>query len=382
MVKRNAGTSRKVHGLDKEISELKKILRSVELINSSIKLDTVLEDLMGVAKDITESEAASVLLLEEGRLCFIAASGGRDSAIKKVYLDKKEGVAGWIIENKKPVLIRDVSRDARFSSRADRQSGFKTRSIIGVPLKIEDEVIGVVEAVNKRNKKEFGNNDIRLLSSLSASAAMAINKARLYRDLNDLFLATIRAMANAIEAKDPYTRGHSERIRDFSMVIAREMGLSEQELKDIEISALLHDVGKIGVPEAVLSKQGKLTETEAWEMMKHPAIGSEMLCGIKQLKNAIPGIRHHQERYDGKGYPDRLKGRDIPLFARIIAVADTFDAMTSDRPYRSALSDLEAIKEIELCAGIQFDGACVDAFVSGYKKGAITSQKMRQTVGK
>jgi HD-GYP domain-containing protein (c-di-GMP phosphodiesterase class II) len=205
---------------------------------------------------------------------------------------------------------------------------------------------------------------------------MAINKAKLYKDLNDLFLSTIKAIANAIEAKDPYTRGHSDRIRTFSLLIAKELGLQEQEIKDLEIAALLHDVGKIGVPEALLRKRSALTPEENEEMMKHPVIGADILFSIKQLQSAIPGIRHHQERYDGKGYPDGLSGEDIPLLARIIAVADTFDAMTSDRPYRKALQDQEALKELEHCSGVQFDEKCVRAFIIGYAK---SRQKNRNT---
>jgi HD-GYP domain-containing protein (c-di-GMP phosphodiesterase class II) len=214
-----------------------------------------------------------------------------------------------------------------------------------------------------------------MLSRLADSAAMAIHKARLFGDLNELFLATIKAMANAIEAKDPYTRGHSDRIRDFSVSIARELGVTGEDLKNIEISALLHDTGKIGVPEAVLRKHGKLNDEEFFELRKHPVIGAEMLSSIKQLNGAIPGIRHHQEFFNGRGYPDGLKGEQIPFTARIIAVADTFDAMTSDRPYRDALSDEQALAELKKFSGEQFDPQCVNGFEKAYQKGVIISQK-------
>lgn len=358
-----------------ENRELSMLTRSMELINLSIDLDTVLDYLMQVAKEITHAEASSALLLEDEKLCFIAASGTRTREIKRIYLDKHEGIAGWVVQHGTPLLIPDVVTDTRFARRVDASSGFVTRSILAVPLKIEDRLIGVVEAVNKRDGATFDENDTRLLVSLASSAAMAIHKAQLYRDLNNLFLNTIKAMANAIEAKDPYTRGHSERIRNFSLVIGRELGLAGDAIKDIEISALLHDVGKIGVPEAVLRKQGKLTDEEAAEIQKHPVIGATMLADIRELAAAIPGIRHHQERYDGKGYPDALSGEAIPLLARIIAVADTFDAMTSDRPYRKGLADDVAIAEIRKHAGVQFDPACAAAFIQGYEKGLIKSQR-------
>jgi HD-GYP domain-containing protein (c-di-GMP phosphodiesterase class II) len=157
------------------------------------------------------------------------------------------------------------------------------------------------------------------------------------------------------------------------MVIGMEMGLPGKSAKELEITALLHDIGKIGVSETVLRKAGKLDDSEFAEIKKHPGIGAEILSSIKQLSTSIMGVRHHQERFDGRGYPSGLKGRGIPLFGRIIAVADTFDAMTSNRPYRDRLSDETALAEIKRCSGTQFDPACVEAFISGYTKGLVKS---------
>ncbi|MHB9154468.1 MAG: HD-GYP domain-containing protein [Endomicrobiales bacterium] len=358
-----------------EIAELNSLLRSTELINSTLRLDAVLDYLMELAVTVTDSEASSALLLEDDKLYFVAASGLKSREVRRISLDKGEGIAGWVLQHGEPLHIPDVKADSRFSGRVDKSSGFVTRSILAVPLMLEDRVIGVIEALNKKSGGQFSDDDIHALSALAASAAMAVNKAQLYRDLNELFLSTIKVLANAIEAKDSYTRGHSERIRNFSLLIAGEMGISEEIRKDIEISALLHDVGKIGVPEAVLGKQGKLTAEERGEIMRHPSIGADMLSSIKQLKAALPGIRYHQERYDGKGYPEGLSGEGIPLFARIIAVADTFDAMTSDRPYRSGLPDATALAELERFRGVQFDPVCTDAFLRAYKKGLIKSQR-------
>ena len=190
-------------------------------------------------------------------------------------------------------------------------------------------------------------------------------------DLKELFLSTIIAIVNAIEAKDPYTGGHSERIRDFAVAIAKNMNLPEETVKIVEVAALLHDVGKIGVPETILLKKDKLKESEYAIVKKHPRIGADMLSSIKQLKDEIPGILYHQERYDGKGYPTGLKGSKIPLIARIIAVADTFDAMTSSRSYRNAMSDKVTLNEIRANSKTQFDPKCVKGFLKAYKKGDI-----------
>jgi HD-GYP domain-containing protein (c-di-GMP phosphodiesterase class II) len=360
-----------------EIDELKALLGSIKLVNSTLDLNVVLDHLMDLAKEVTDSEAASALLVEGDKLCFVAASGRKSSEIRKVYLGKNEGIAGWVAGHGEPIVIDDVTKDGRFSHKADLSSGFTTSSVLAVPLKIENNIIGVVEAVNKRKGESYSDDDLRMLSNLADSSAVAINKAQLYADLNNLFLSTITAFAKAIEAKDPYTRGHSERVRDISMAIGRGLGIGGAGMKELEITALLHDVGKIGVPENVLRKNGKLTDEEYSEMKKHPAIGADILSSIKQLGPAIPGIRNHQERFDGKGYPDGLAGAGIPLFARIIAVADTFDAMTSNRPYRNRQPDSAALAEITRCSGMQFDPECVKAFMSAYESGAVSSQEQK-----
>lgn len=355
------------------IAELVSLLQAMELINSTLDFHLVLDYLMDLAQEMTNCESTSVLLVENDRLCFVAASGKQSIEVKRTYLEKGEGVAGWVFEHKQAVVLEDVSSDPRFTRKIDEVTGLVTASLIAVPLKIEGRVIGVIEAVNKKEGKAFHQNDVQMLSRLGTSAAMAIQKAQLYTDLNELFLSMVKAVANAIEAKDPYTRGHSERIRDFSLALAKEMDMSEADKRELEIAALLHDVGKIGISESILHKREQLTHEEYAEIKKHPVIGADMLSSIKQLNKIIPSIRHHQEWYDGNGYPMGLRGEEIPLFARVIAVADSFDAMTSDRPYRLAMSDEAALSGIQLASGIQFDTRCVNAFVQAYKSGAIKS---------
>ncbi len=356
--------------LKKRIIQLESLIVSSEIINSKFELHSVLNILMTIVSQVVDSEAASILLMDEvkGQLYFFAASGEKKDALNKIYIGRGEGIAGWVAANEKPVIVSDVSKDPRFTGKTDKESGFITKSILAVPLKIEDRLIGVAEAVNKKNGAEFSEEDVHLISSLATNGALAIQKAQLYKDLNDLFLGTIRALTSAIDAKDPYTHGHSERVCDYSMMIAKELGVVEDELKIVELSSLLHDIGKIGVPEAILRKPGKLTDEEWAELRRHPTIGADMLTSIKQLEKIIPGIRHHQERFDGQGYPTGLWGENIPISARIIAVADTFDAMTSDRPYRNKFPKTMAVKELQIYKNIQFDSKCVDAFIAGLKK--------------
>ncbi|MBI4746585.1 MAG: HD-GYP domain-containing protein, partial [Deltaproteobacteria bacterium] len=183
------------------------------------------------------------------------------------------------------------------------------------------------------------------------------------KDLHDLFLAAMESLASAIEAKSPWTRGHSERVADYALKIGAGMELPDDELEKLRIAALLHDIGKIGTDDGILDKPGKLTGAEYDSIKRHPGKGAEMLAPIRQLHDIIPWIRGHHERFDGTGYPDGLRGEDIPLYARILAVADTFDSMTAERPYRTTPGKAQALEEIQRHAGTQFDPRMVEAFL-------------------
>lgn len=194
---------------------------------------------------------------------------------------------------------------------------------------------------------------------------------RALKENHDLFVGTIGALAAAIDEKDPYTRGHSERVTRYSMIIARIMGLSEKEIQTIRIAALLHDVGKIGIDDKVLKKPGFLTPEEFEVMKQHPVKGANIMKSIEQMREMIPGMKYHHEQWDGNGYPDRLKGEEIPLVARIISVADTFDAMTTNRPYQKAINLEFTLQKIKENAGIKYDIRVVDALIKAVQNGDI-----------
>ena len=207
-----------------------------------------------------------------------------------------------------------------------------------------------------------------LMKELSArlrdtDAKMIAHLERKNEQLRQAYLDTVTAVANAIEARDPYTRGHTGRVTALARAIARQMGWSAEQVSSLVVGGLLHDVGKIGVADAILRKPGPLSANEYAEIKTHPEVGRRMLQGISYLESAIPGVLSHHERYDGHGYPSQLSGLEIPLAGRIMAVADAFDAMTSDRPYRRAMSPQIAIAELEQGAGTQFDPEVVTAFV-------------------
>lgn len=365
----------RVRILEEKLNTNQRLIHAIEIVNSTLDLSTVLEMLMTLANQLIDTEASSILLMDEekGQLYFAAATGIKKEEIKRIYLEKGEGIAGWVAKHGEPLLISDAQKDERFSKKTDHLLGFTTRSVLAVPLKIENKIIGVAEVVNKKGGQGFSFEDVELLGVLSTTGALAIQKARLYQDLSDLFISAVRSIADTIEAKDPYTRGHCERMQGFALLIAKELNLSEEEKRNVELAALLHDVGKIGVPEKILLKEGKLDEEEWKVMKKHPLIGVEILREIKQLREVIPGVQYHHERYDGKGYPEGLSGEGIPLIARIIAIADSYDAMTSDRPYRKGLTQEVADNELVRLKGLQFCSRCVEAFLRGQQSKPATA---------
>jgi len=192
---------------------------------------------------------------------------------------------------------------------------------------------------------------------------LARRSFELYTKMRKVYLDTIRALAAAIDAKDPYTKGHSERVAETSVALAQELNLSDRDIEDIEYTALLHDIGKIGIADKILGKKDSLTNQEYEKIKEHTIMGANIIEPVDFLKNSYEAIYHHHERYDGKGYPDGVKSKDIPIFSRIIAVADAYDAMNSDRPYRKKLNKEKILKELTDQSGKQFDPEVVKAFI-------------------
>ncbi|MBN1353727.1 MAG: HD domain-containing protein [Candidatus Omnitrophica bacterium] len=260
-----------------------------------------------------------------------------------------------------------------------------------IPLYYKKDLIGVLVLGDKISKKEFTRQEIGFFMTLANDAAMAISNAQLIQSLQDrieeikdlynrehrVFLHTAIALAAAIDARDPYTHGHTERVTRYCLAVADEIeGIPEARAyrnfrETLHIAALLHDVGKIGLPDCILNKNGKLTKKEFEKVKEHPIVGAAILTPIKELGDVVKEIKYHQEQFNGNGYPEGLKGSEIPLVARIIAVCDAYDAITTDRPYRQRKMAEVAIQEIQKNAGIQFDPIVVGAFRLAFEKGKI-----------
>jgi putative nucleotidyltransferase with HDIG domain len=248
-------------------------------------------------------------------------------------------------------------------SRGNKSDAEAIRSFLGVPLWTRSRFVGVLCLGGKSTGERFTRDDVSLLSTLGSQAALAIYNAQLYEAREQALLDTIGALAHAIEAKDGYTIQHCENMTGRAVALAQAMGLSTKEVENIRMGAILHDIGKIGIPDAVLNKPGKLTADEYELMKQHAAIGARIVQSVGALQGVVPIVRYHQERYDGSGYPEGLKGEAIPIGARIIGVVDTYGAMTEDRVYRATPGHRKAVEELQRLAGKQFDPTVVEAFI-------------------
>lgn len=311
-----------------------------------------------------------------------------------VFLDKAGVLINSSIEEMlkdKDFLIKNPDL-AKELIRIRRQTELLQANVC-IPCFFKKRLLGVLILGNKLSGEGFTRDEIGFFQTLANDAAMAIINAQLIENLqakikevealyeksHRLFINTSIALATAIDARDPYTHGHTERVTGYALAIADHM-MDQDEVKNfpnfkesLHISALLHDIGKIGIPDSILNKRGGLTHEEYEKIKEHPVIGANILYPIRELGGILEGVRSHQERFDGSGYPDGLKGKQIPLLARIIAVADAFDAITLSRPYRDNKSIETAVEEIKRCSGTQFDPHVVEAFVKAYQSKKLSN---------
>jgi len=289
------------------------------------------------------------------------------SSIKITYNESPlgQGPTGRAVKSKQPMVQNNITTDPRYAPWRDHAMKRGYRSSAAFPIMEEDEVAGVLNVYSSYDK--FPDQDIGFLQSFANLSASYIKNSELLESLQDLFLGTVNALSETITAKSQWTRGHLDRVTNIAIDIGKEMGLNEKELKNLELASILHDIGKIGTYEAILNKPEELTKDEFNVIKLHAGKGAEMLSTIKQLKEVVPSIKYHHERYDGEGYPDGLKGEEIPILSRILCVADAVDSMLSDRPYRKGLAMREIFEELRKGSGTQFDPAVITAFLKTLK---------------
>lgn len=333
-------------------------------LSSEIDLDKLVTLLINISVKGLRAEIGHIMLMdsESGSLVMQGWTGMGDDFDPTRKISPGESVSGMVAKSGKAVLLSSFE-DAG-GIKAVSRYGYRRRSVVSVPIRIKDRILGVIELTNKRGTASFDEDDLGMLQSIAGQAAVAIENANLYRKIQKSYFDTIKALVQAVEEKDKYTRGHSERVTAFSVRLGRKMNFDEKQIEALSYGGVLHDIGKIGINVNILQKPGKLTEKEFDIIRNHPIIGERIIKPIEFLKDVLPIVSQHHERFDGMGYPHGLEGSQTVPEARVLAVADAYDAMRTPRPYRDPLPQTEAIAELRRCSSTQFDPIVVEHFLA------------------
>lgn len=343
-------------------------------IVSNIELKSLVDKFLSIASDGTGSEVAGLFLVKGRTDLPYFTRLQKNNCNLDFAPNTLDGYTELIqaVRSERKLRMENNLENTEFAEfEVDKVPGTKLRNTLAMPLKTPDKLLGIIQVANKLNQGKYSSEDIDLLNILSSQLAFVIQNADLFSNLQKAYIDTLSALTGAIDAKDSYTRGHSERVTELSIKLAEECNVPSSEIENIKLGGLLHDIGKIGIPEAVLNKPGRLNDEEFNIIKSHPDLGLHILGKVEFLEHIVPIIRHHHERYDGKGYPGGLKGDNIPLLARIVSVVDTFDAMTTNRPYRKALTIEESLVEIDRCSGSQFDPDIAAKFIKMVRRDGI-----------
>ncbi|MFH1478432.1 MAG: HD domain-containing phosphohydrolase [Candidatus Omnitrophota bacterium] len=359
--------------LAKRIKELSALYEVGKSISSTLQLDEVLNLITKKVKDIMNVTSCSLRLLdvEKQELVLKCIQGLNHNSFKiKKSLKIGESIAGRVVKSGKPCVINDLRKESnyKYPHLAEQQ---KLLSLATVPLIQKERIIGVLSVYNKKPHK-YTKEDVNALCMFASQAAIAIENAKLYRSAEVSYLNTIKTLSNIIDAKDSHTYGHSEKVMRHCLDIADALKLSKHDKEVLRYASLLHDIGKIGIDVGILRKPSSLNSEEWKVMAMHPSLGYGIVKQIGFLEELAPIILRHHERYDGLGYPGKLKKQEIPLGARILSVVDAYESMVSDRPYRKALSSKKARQELMDGSGKQFDPDIVKAFLK------VLSKKIRR----
>lgn len=366
--------------LDRTRSALQTIYHVGNLIYTQESLDRVCHTIMDVAMEVLSPDRGFLVMYDP-----------EDKVLEPVVVRRKrqkkvngtQRVSSGMVRLAddeltlcRPIILYSVKKglavisDAIYPETGDVASKH-IKSAMCVPVRTNTDIIGALYLDRVDDDTPFRQHQLELLSGIGRQAGVAIERARMLEDMEGLFYSCVRALVSSIEAKDQYTHGHSERVTAFAVTLAEEMQLDAETLDNVRLGALLHDVGKIGVAEKILTKPSRLTPDEVKVIRQHPVRGAEILSHIRNIPGVVAAVKYHHEMYNGLGYPDGLVGEEIPQTARIVALADAFDAMTSNRSYRRNFDVEEAISEFTRCSGDQFDPEVCEVMIKLLKTGAI-----------
>lgn len=350
----------KLHKKVKEMSAICSLGQTIAAF--PLNRDAILRSLVNEARGAVNAMWVNFLVVEKGNFVSLARSPDEGaSGLSGSAPQPSMAILQQASRLRAPILVPRRWKASDPSSPSNVSSNGNLSQMI-VPLLIKGEVIGIVHVAGRLDGQEFDRHDLAIVSELAKRAALGLENKYLYESVFEILMSTLSSLVSTIEARDRYTKQHSQRVTEVSLIIARKMECTPEQLDTLKVAGYLHDLGKLGVRDSVLLKPGPLTEEEFAQIKAHPVIGEAIIAPIGFLPEEKSLIRHHHERWDGKGYPDGLKGEEIPFLARILSVADVFDALTSDRPYRPAMSLERSASEIIKGSGSQFDPCVVMAF--------------------
>lgn len=371
MITVNKGKNKKALSLKQRRKSLLRIEEFTALyevnksITSTLQLPQVLALITKKACQIMKASGCSLRLLHRNKkeLVLNAHYGlNKRSHLRKGNIKIGESIAGRVLRENRYYIVKDLFKDSRYQdSSIVRKENL--RSLLCVPLVEAGRTFGVL-SIYSSIANCFHKEDVKLLSMFASQAAISISNARLYEQARANYLGAIKFLANALDAKDSYTAGHSERVAEIASGIARQLRLSELQKDALQYASYLHDLGKVSININTLRKPSSLNKSEWRSIYRHPSVGAEIINKIETLNKLVPIILHHHARYAGGGYPNKdMKCESIPIGSRILAVADAYEAMVSHRPYRKAFSKKEALQELKRCSGAQFDPQVVKVFL-------------------
>jgi putative nucleotidyltransferase with HDIG domain len=365
---------------EKQVERYRNALNVVYKISNQLaseeSIDRLCHVILEAAIGFSKADRGSLLLLEKAgdveildARVTLNSRGAVPPTSDEFFVSKS--IVSQVIDGGVSVILSDAQKDDRFSAQESvvMQS---IRSVLCVPIQSQQTIHGVIYLDARSASGLFYEHELELLTAIGKQAGIALERARLFNQLQSLFYDTIQTLVEAIEAKDVYTRGHSERVSAYAMLLGERLELTDTALASLRLGALLHDIGKIGISEKILCKPTRLTPEEFDIIKTHPAKGAAILQNLKGVDDVREMVRHHHEKWNGSGYPDGLAGEDIPWTARILAVADAYDAMTSNRAYRRNFSSPEVVAEFRRCAGDQFDEKVSDVLSELLEAGVIT----------
>jgi len=351
-------------GLRQSFEELTTLYRLVDIIAEARTLERVLNSLLDLAAEVIACQGAMLFLVDE-------KTGEIDVGLKrnlskkieaKINLQNKKKVIDWALKKGRTIALPDIEEESPDDEKV---------TFVLVPLIAHDKPVGLLDIITETPEGDITSRDLSLLTILAKQAALAIENVKLYESIKKDQLNIIRALSSTVDAKDHYTLGHSQKVSEYCVKIGEEMKLPEREIEILKYAALLHDIGKIALPDEIIKKPSRLSSEEFEIVREHPVIGARIIKEIEALAPMVPLIQHHHERYDGNGYPGKLKGEEIPLGARIIHAVDSFETMVYARAYRVMMHEELAISELRKNAGTQFDPHIVDVFISVIRRGGI-----------